>query len=89
MSFAQIKEERTITINTKDKTIIGDFVSNNIHVVSLSGITTEYNYDFNRNDLFVDELKYFMQIIAEKTSDYINDIEDSITIHKLIDKMKK
>ena len=89
LSFAQIKEERTITINTKDKTIIGDFVSNNIHVVSLSGITTEYNYDFNRNDLFVDELKYFMQIIAEKTSDYINDIEDSITIHKLIDKMKK
>ena len=89
LSFAQVEEERTITINTKDKTIMGDFVNNRVTIVSLSAKTKEYNYAFNRNKLFEDELHYFMQIIAEKKSDYMNNIEDSIAIHKLIDKMKK
>ncbi|MBT5491729.1 Gfo/Idh/MocA family oxidoreductase [bacterium] len=87
LSFAQVKEERTITINSSDKTIVGDFVNNTIEIYYKDEVKL-INFELERNKLFKDEVEYFFKSISNK-GNCINTIDESIELQLLIDKMKE
>ncbi|MBT5400322.1 Gfo/Idh/MocA family oxidoreductase [bacterium] len=83
LSFAQIKDERVITINTSNKTIMADFTNNTIKVFTLGEKEKNYNFKLERNELFESEVRYFFKSIKDKKNT-INTIEDSLATIKLI-----
>jgi predicted dehydrogenase len=86
LSFAQFKEERTVTINLSDKTIIADFVDNTIEIYHNEKLEL-INFEFERNELFKNEVKYFLDSISCEGNS-INTLEESIHLQLLIDQMK-
>jgi len=87
LSFAQMKEERVITINLSNKTIVGDFINNTIKIHSKDNIEL-INFEIERNDLFKSEVECFFKSIGGEGS-YINTINESIELQLLIDKIKE
>jgi len=85
LSFAQIKEERELTINTESKTIKADFVNNIIEVFSLKEDFKSYSFKPDRNELFESEVGYFFKSIDNKKT-FVNTIRESADTIRLIEK---
>jgi len=86
LSFAQIKEERAITINTNEQTIIGDFIKNTIEIYNLNNQHETIKFQIQRNELFEKEVEHFFSIIHSRQPE-LNTVSESIDIQKITDKI--
>jgi predicted dehydrogenase len=84
LSFAQVHETRSIKISFQDAFLTFDWSTNIINIFNNEKLIKTYNVsnNFERNTMFIDELKYFMNCIKHnKTA--IPNIDDGIESLKL------
>jgi len=88
LGYAQVFEERYIKVQTLDKYIIGDYVMNKVTIYGKSGIEEEFQYELERNELFLSELKFFFKCVESRKVE-INTVEQSIKDLELVNNIKK
>jgi hypothetical protein len=87
LGYSQVFEERYIKLQTYNKYVVGDLISNTIKVFNASGTQEEYNFSLKRNELFIKEIQYFFNCIKTREID-LNTVEDSLRDMALINELK-
>lgn len=87
LGYSQVHEERYIKVQMLDKYIVGDYLLNKVTVYDVAGVSREYKFKLERNELFVNELNYFFECIKTDTVEF-NNIDESIKDIKLINFIK-
>ncbi|RXJ89455.1 hypothetical protein CRV01_08235 [Arcobacter sp. CECT 8983] len=79
LSFAQVYETRSIKISLSNAVIILDLVENELKVFNEKGLIDNYlvNESFKRNDLFLSEMKHFINSVNTKNNSFLT-IDDGI-----------
>ena len=90
LSYAQTKEVRKSRIQLEDALILSDFSNNRISLLDNMGkvITQKEFSDLKRNDLFMDEMREFIDAVRNKRQSSIT-LYDGIETLKLAMRIKK
>ncbi|MCD4781598.1 MAG: Gfo/Idh/MocA family oxidoreductase [Candidatus Omnitrophica bacterium] len=90
LSYAQTKETRRFKVQMARATILGDFMENTVQVFDQKGnvIIFESFIEFDRNELFISEMKEFVKAVKIKRKPLV-DIDDGIESLKLALRIKK
>jgi len=90
LSYAQTKEVRKSRIQLEDALILSDFSNNRISLLDNMGevITQKEFSDLKRNDLFMDEMREFIDSVRNKRQSSIT-LYDGIETLKLAMRIKK
>jgi predicted dehydrogenase len=89
LSFAQTKEVRKFKVQFTDSTLFVDLMKNNYQLYDQEGhLIKEHKKDILRNDLFVNEIRYFLDCVKKRKNTFI-DIEEGRKSLELAMKIKK
>ncbi|MCX6709508.1 MAG: Gfo/Idh/MocA family oxidoreductase [Candidatus Woesearchaeota archaeon] len=85
LNFLSRLNRREIIIDLNDSTVTADLISNKITIYDDKG-TNNINFNFERDDMYLSELKYFFEHMRTKKT--MNDINESLRIFNIIMKIK-
>lgn len=88
LGYSQIFEERYVKVQTTERYIIADYISNKVSIYNINGLEEELEFTFERNKLFLDELNYFFKCVKQRKVEF-NNIDESIKDLELINSIKK
>ncbi|MFA5857120.1 MAG: hypothetical protein WC867_07185, partial [Candidatus Pacearchaeota archaeon] len=91
LSYAQTKEIRQFKVQFTDSVLITDLHNNSLKIFDIEGkLIKEINYNVVRNDLFIEEIRYFLDCIKNKKKSFLDisvgrkSLEIGLRIKKLI-----
>jgi len=85
LNFLSRLNRREIIIDLKDSTVTADLI-NNIIIIHNDKGKRDINFNFEKDDMYLSELKYFFEHI--RTKKMMNDIDESFPIFDIIIKIK-
>lgn len=73
LSFAQTKEVRKFKVQFTDSTLFVDLIENKYSLYDCNGILIkEHKEDIKRNDLFINEISYFLDCVKKQKNTFID-----------------
>lgn len=89
LSFAQTKEVRKFKVQFTDSTLFVDLIKNTYELYDQKGnLIKEHKENISRDNLFIDEIKYFLDCVKEQKNTFI-DIKEGRKSLELALKIKK